>query len=439
MKINKMMIVTVATTCLVGLSCPQFFNAESIDTKIESQDKKINELSNQKNQSETALADLEHKINVLASESEELLNQKISLEKEISQLSDDIKDLELAIEKRTQKIEDQARSTQINQDEQDLLNVLLDSQSVSDAIGRTVAYTKLVGANNEIMQAQKHDQEELAAKKVSVEKKVEEVITKTDELKIKQTEVEASKAEQVKLAQSILKELEGAKNKKSEFVAQKAEAERIAAEQARKEKEAAAQAKKAEQEAKAMVKQVAEAKKADEKGLEMEGPVSTAKPTGKPGQSDNNKPETAPSTPAPTPTPTPSATGFQNPLAGGYSISSGFGSRQDPTGTAGDFHEGIDMAAPAGTPIMASASGTVVEAGFQGSAGNHVIILHSNGLYSYYMHMSSMAASVGSEVSAGEVIGYVGTTGNSTGNHLHFGISSSLWGGFMDPNGFVSL
>lgn len=437
MKINKKIIVTVAATCFIGLSCPQFFNAESIDNKIESQDKKINDLSNQKNQSETALADLDHKINVLASESEELLNQKISLEKEISQLSDEIKELEIAIEKRTKKIEDQARSTQINQEDQDLLNVLLDSESVSDAIGRTVAYTKLVGANNEIMQVQKHDQDELAAKKVSVEKKVEEVMTKTEQLKIKQTEVEASKAEQVKLAQAILKELEGAKNKKSEFVAQKAEAERIAAEQARKEKEAAEQAKKAEKEAKAMAKQVAEAQKADEKGLEMEGPVSTAKPTGKPGQSDNNKPESTPSTP--TPAPTPSASGFQNPLAGGYSISSGFGSRQDPTGTAGDFHEGIDMAAPAGTPIMASASGTVVEAGFQGSAGNHVIIQHSNGLYSYYMHMSSMAASVGSEVSAGEVIGYVGTTGNSTGNHLHFGISSSLWGGFMDPSGFVSL
>lgn len=105
------------------------------------------------------------------------------------------------------------------------------------------------------------------------------------------------------------------------------------------------------------------------------------------------------------------------PIAG--TISSRFGSRSSIRGGA---HTGLDIAAPYGTKIKAAASGTVVFAGDKGSLGNLVVISHGNGIQTYYGHCSSIDVSVGDKVSQGAVIARVGSTGNSTGNHLHLEI-----------------
>lgn len=421
MKINKTFVLTAAATCVVGFISPALVQADNIDSKIANEEQKIKDLSDKKASADNSLADLETKISSLTVETDNLLNEKLDLEKEVNQLTKEIGELEKTIEKRNKKIEDQARSTQINQEKQDIVNVLLDSESFSDAIGRTVAYTKLVSANNDIMEAQKEDQEALTKKKTSVETKVEEVTKKAADLKVKQGELESSKAEQVKLANEILKNLDDAKNKKSEYVAQKEEAKRIAEEQAKRAKEVAAKEKAAQKAAEA-------AQKEAEEKLESEQPVSLSKPSGDKGASDNSQTAAEPSY----------ASGFQRPL-GSFTITSPFGGRQDPTGTAGDFHDGLDMAAPGGTPIMAARGGKVVESSFHPSAGNHVIIQHDNGYYTYYMHMREPGVAAGKTVSAGEVIGMVGTTGNSTGDHLHFGVATGIWSGFMNPAPFIGL
>ena len=98
----------------------------------------------------------------------------------------------------------------------------------------------------------------------------------------------------------------------------------------------------------------------------------------------------------------------------GGTVSSGFGMR------AGRMHTGIDIASPTGTPIYACWSGRVLIAGWQGGYGNTIVIDHGGGTSTLYAHQSRFAASVGQTVSAGTVIGYVGSTGNSTGPHLHF-------------------
>jgi murein DD-endopeptidase MepM/ murein hydrolase activator NlpD len=84
---------------------------------------------------------------------------------------------------------------------------------------------------------------------------------------------------------------------------------------------------------------------------------------------------------------------------------------------------GVDIGAPKGTPIHAAADGTVIVAragGWNGGYGSYVVISHPNGTQTLYGHMNSVAISVGASVGSGQVIGYVGTTGKSTGNHLHF-------------------
>ena len=110
---------------------------------------------------------------------------------------------------------------------------------------------------------------------------------------------------------------------------------------------------------------------------------------------------------------------FTHPCPGGY-ISSGFGYRTQPIAGASTNHKGIDFAAATGTPIYAAAAGTVISAGYAGNAGNLLVISHGNGLLTYYMHCNAIYVSAGQKVSKGQNVAAVGTTGNSTGPHLHF-------------------
>lgn len=108
-----------------------------------------------------------------------------------------------------------------------------------------------------------------------------------------------------------------------------------------------------------------------------------------------------------------------------FSSSSGFGNRNGPF-NGYEFHQGTDIPAPAGTEIAAIGGGTikVMSSGYNGGRGNYIIIDHGNGLETLYQHCSGFAPglSVGSKVSQGQIIAYVGSTGDSTGNHLHFEI-----------------
>ena len=121
-----------------------------------------------------------------------------------------------------------------------------------------------------------------------------------------------------------------------------------------------------------------------------------------------------------------SESGYMWPLPGWYSISSPFGYRINPVSGRAQNHSGIDIPANGGTPILAAKSGQVITSvygsGAYWSYGNYVVIDHGNGNSTLYAHMSSRAVSEGQMVKQGQVIGYVGTTGNSTGNHLHLEI-----------------
>ena len=118
-------------------------------------------------------------------------------------------------------------------------------------------------------------------------------------------------------------------------------------------------------------------------------------------------------------------------------LTSPFGEREAPTAGASTFHQGVDLAGPEGTPIYAARSGTVTIATSSRSAGFYVSINHGDGFSSVYMHMTHFVVSVGQKVSQGQLIGYMGSTGISTGSHLHFGIS--LNGVYVNPALYVPL
>ncbi len=129
---------------------------------------------------------------------------------------------------------------------------------------------------------------------------------------------------------------------------------------------------------------------------------------------------------------------WHNPVGGWYSITSPFGYRWHPIGGDWRLHSGIDLAGAFMTPILATRSGYVTTAAYQaGGAGNYVYINHGDGFGSIYMHMEYYVVRYGDYVEAGQLIGYMGTTGGSTGVHLHFGISYN--GTYVNPANYVNL
>jgi murein DD-endopeptidase MepM/ murein hydrolase activator NlpD len=117
-------------------------------------------------------------------------------------------------------------------------------------------------------------------------------------------------------------------------------------------------------------------------------------------------------------------------------ISSRFGSRRDPFLNQQGFHAGIDFAAGPGVPVRATASGNVVAAGWEGGYGNMVEIAHAGGFSTRYGHLSSILVSLGDRVAAGDLVGRVGSTGRSTGPHLHYETRKS--GRAVDPSPFLA-
>ena len=116
-------------------------------------------------------------------------------------------------------------------------------------------------------------------------------------------------------------------------------------------------------------------------------------------------------------------------------ITSGYGNRKSPTKGGSTYHQGIDIGAPVGTTVLSAAAGEVVISKYSYSAGNYIMIDHGSGVFTVYMHLSKRSVDVGREVSQGQKIGEVGSTGYSTGPHLHFGIRKN--GNYVNPLTFV--
>lgn len=172
-----------------------------------------------------------------------------------------------------------------------------------------------------------------------------------------------------------------------------------------------------------LMAEIAQAEKDLKKAEYQEWLATYVPPTTRPGN------DTTPSTSAP------SSSGWVCPVPY-YTLTSPFGMRVHPISGKWKMHNGVDMAAAQGTPIYAAKSGKVTTASYQaGGAGYYVSINHGDGFSSVYMHMTHFIVSPGQYVTAGQVIGYVGSTGGSTGPHLHFGISYN--GSYVNPMNYI--
>lgn len=388
--------------------------AETIDENIQNQTKKIENLQADQKKLAQEVEQLNKNINRYQTKYDETLAQKNEAEVKVNELTKKSVELQEKIEKRSEKIRDLARSTQLNQKSDTMLSALLEAKSVGDLVNKSFAIFTFVQANQNLLAQQEADQRELQKTKEQAEQNLQTIndsiadLQKTNEqlvnakldLNVKQNELNASLASE--------------QAKKDEFIKQK--------EAAKKARQEVAEKLKAEQEAAARSQQEAAQHAAQQTTTQTSAPTSNQ---------SNASASVVQSVPA-------SSSGWNAPLAS-LNVSSGFGSRQDPTGFSGTQHDGIDLTGSYGTPVFASRSGSIASSGYDPSAGNYIIINHGDGYYSYYLHLSSIVVGGGS-VSAGQTIGLMGTTGNSTGVHLHFGIATTPnWRGFVNPAPYIGL
>ncbi len=118
-------------------------------------------------------------------------------------------------------------------------------------------------------------------------------------------------------------------------------------------------------------------------------------------------------------------------------VTSWFGMRKDPFTGVSTMHEGMDIVAPHGTPVVATADGRVVFAGWHSGWGQVVEIDHGNGLVTFYAHCASLKVKVGEEVTRGQVIATVGSSGRTTGTHLHYGMKRK--GAWVNPRNYIII
>ena len=288
--------------------------------------------------------------------------------------------------------------------------VLFKSKSFTDLIDRLNMIREIAEADERLMEEMRLATEEVAKTKAALEAEKASLEQSRTEQEAAMAALEEKRAE----SDAILQELNANHLDMEEMHAElDAQKNAYAQEIAQAEKEWY-EAKKREEEEERRRQEEEEKRRQEE-----EEKNNATKPTEPDGDDpDEDEPdETEPEETEPKPTNPPAAdNGWLQPCSYVY-ISSAYGSR------GSGWHNGVDFAAPRGTPIYATRSGTVTKAvSLTYSYGNHVVINHGDGFSSLYAHMDYFVVSAGQYVSQGQLIGYVGSTGNSTGNHLHFTI-----------------
>jgi len=455
----KKTFASLIVSALVLSSAPHFAAADDLSeqkAKNEQQQqdnaKKQKNLESSVNQEGQKISKTQQEVNRL----DEALNEKIfavetkdrqikATEREIVELGKEIEKYKAKLKRQEKLLGDRLRVMQENDGNSiKWEEVIFGAKNVGDLVSRVMAGKSISKQDDKMITDYQNTQKQLADAQQEVKEKKAQLIVEKQELKRQQADLES----QLKERNKRLKEL---RKKKEKFETQLMDAKEvqqiliaqekaIAAEKAAREREArlekerqAQAAREAKARAEAEAAQAAAQKAAEEQAAKeaaaqqaaQEKAAQSAKPSGSTKQSAPKPSTPAPAAPAPapaTPKPAPSSGGlFIHPTAG--TVTQGYGSAGGENGYT--FHNGIDFGGPVGTPIVAAATGTVITASGGGPYGNHVMIAHQLNGKTYttvYAHMSSLNARAGQRVSQGQQIGALGSTGNSTGPHLHFEI-----------------
>jgi len=374
---------------------------------------------------ELQIVDTDNKINEKQQEIEDT-------EAEIDRLKVEIEDLKVRIEKRNEILRERARNIQINGGSVKYLDVLLGAESFGDFIDRIAAVSALVRADKDIMEEQKRDKEMLESTQDEVEKKLASLNGMMQELQNLKDDLKEQNAKK----EQIMKELEAQKkHAEHEKMDLEEEAEILKGQEAalkmaiQMEKTRIAEAEKRAREEAARKAREEEERKAREQAAKLAAANNQSSGNGSDSSSSGNSTANTP----------PVSSGIFSRPSIGY-ISSGFGGR-----SMGN-HFGVDIAASGNVPIVAAADGVVNRSYYSPSYGNVVFVVHYIEGQTYetvYAHMRSRSISDGAQVSKGQVLGYMGNTGHSYGQHLHFELHVGLWNNgksnAVDPRRYISF
>ena len=395
--------------------------------------KQIAELKNQKKELESQMKDVKNQVKENDNEIANLVDQKNAIDQEIFLLYEQIENIDQQLSAYALLIADKQDELDHAQDNLDALSaknkerirameedgsitywsVLFKASNFSDLLDRLSMIDEIASADRRRLQELHQAAEEVSVAQVALEAEKEELQVVKEEMDAAQTVLDEKRAE----ADALLAELVEKGFELDETYAQMEE------EEAAFLKEIAAKE-----------KEYTEAKRRE--WIQYMSTYVTVPPATQPDANGGTTSSGGSNSGTNSGTSSSGSSKWLVPCAYTY-VSSAFGGRDAPTAGASTYHEGVDLAAPEGTPIYASRTGIVKEATFGRAAGYYVKIDHGDGFRSIYMHMTRYTVRSGQAVSAGQVIGYVGSTGTSTGNHLHFGISYN--GSYVNPAHYVNL
>ncbi|BBF44829.1 membrane proteins related to metalloendopeptidases [Lachnospiraceae bacterium KM106-2] len=438
----KVITTAVVAALLVQAAVPSFAssvkdaqsNKASLEKKKDSLQNQIDDLQQGKDEVNSYIEKVDKKLNAV--------NDKIDA------TESNIKKTQTTLEKVKKELE-QAEITEKSQyntmklrikymyenGSQDYVALLSKATSVSDLLNKAEYVEQISEYDRTLLDRYTETKEKITAKKAEQEaslKKLNSLNTKlTSEQKSMNTLISNKKTELAKYDSNINKtqgqveETNAEIEKQEKLIADMLEAERKAFEEAEKRrKEAEAAAKKQQEEAQ---------KQQDSSSSAVAGNNSSSNSSGSSNSGSSSSSATVGGTSSSGQTT--ASGGFTWPCPASRTITSHFGPRKSPTAGASSYHQGIDIGAGSGATIVAANSGTVVKASYSSGAGNYIMISHGNGLYTVYMHCSKLLVSSGQTVSKGQAIGKVGSTGVSTGPHLHFAVMKN--GKYVNPLNYL--
>ena len=364
----------------------------------------------------------------------DLVNQKAKIDQEVFLLSEQIAIVEeeisaysLLIADKQDELDDaETRLAELNQKNKERIRSMEEDGAISywSVLFKASSFSDLLDRMNMIEEIAASDQRRLE----EISEAAETVADAKEELAAEKDELEVSKAEQAEAMDNLEIKQE--------------EAEELLAELIEKSDELAELYEGFELEEEALMDEIAAKEKEYDRAKYAEYMATYVPPTTKPPATtqpttSNGSSSTTGTTTGSSGNKAPTSSGSWSRPLSGYRISSPFGYRNSPTAGASTYHKGIDLAASQGTPIYAARSGVVTAATYSNSSGYYVSINHGDGYASVYMHMTRYVVSAGQAVSQGQLIGYVGSTGISTGPHLHFGISYN--GSYVNPANYINF
>lgn len=295
-------------------------------------------------------------------------------------------------------------------------SVLFQASDFSDLLDRIDMIGEIMDADDQVLdqlaearQAVAQAKADLEASRQGQQETLAQQQSQQAQLQVQQAEVDRLIQEITAQSDVYARQIEQLEDSQDAVAQQIAQAEATYQKQLAAEKAAAEQAaQKAAAEKAAAEKAAAAAKAAAEKAAQQKQQTSSSSGGGSTSSGSQSSQTTA------------SASGFLWPIASSHRVTSPFGWRTHPITGRQHLHGGIDIAAPNGTPILAAKAGVVVISLYGSSYGNYVVLSHPDGTRTLYAHMSQRSVSAGDTVSQGQTVGLVGSTGSSTGNHLHF-------------------